>query len=184
MNRTDELANDIGSVIYGEEAVKLGLIDAVGTLADALVGADVLIGVSVANCVSKQMVASMSDKAIVFVCANPVPEINPQDALDAGAFIVGTGASQYKNQINNVLVFPGLFRGALDVGATTVSTGMMIAAANGIANHVSAEQLTTEYVLPLAYDKSAHQSVARAVAKAAVEEGIAKYPQNFEKLYK
>ena len=100
------------------------------------------------------------------------------------AFIVGTGASQYKNQINNVLVFPGLFRGALDVGATTVSTGMMIAAANGIANHVSEEQLTTEYVLPLAYDKSAHQSVARAVAKAAVEEGLAKYPQNFEKLYK
>ena len=154
-----------------------------GTLADALVGADVLIGVSVANCVSKQMVASMADKAIVFVCANPVPEINPQDALDAGAFIVGTGASQYKNQINNVLVFPGLFRGALDVGATTVSTGMMIAAANGIANCVTADQLTTEYVLPLAYDKNAHQSVARAVAKAAVEEGLAKYPENFEKLY-
>ena len=155
-----------------------------GTLADALVGADVLIGVSVANCVSKQMVASMADKAIVFVCANPVPEINPQDALDAGAFIVGTGASQYKNQINNVLVFPGLFRGALDVGATTVSTGMMIAAAYGIAGCVEDNQLTSDYVLPVAYDQKAHNCVARAVAKAAVEEGVAKYPQNFEKLYK
>lgn len=154
-----------------------------GTLADALVGADVLIGVSVANCVTKQMIQSMTEKPIIFACANPIPEIAPNDALDAGAFVVGTGSSQYKNQINNVLVFPGLFRGALDVGATTISTKMMIAAAYGIANCVSCDQLSTEYVIPLAYDKKAHQAVAYAVAKCAVDEGVAKYPENFNKLY-
>ena len=154
-----------------------------GTLADALVGADVLIGVSVANCVTKQMIQSMAAKPIIFACANPIPEIAPQDALEAGAFVVGTGSSQYKNQINNVLVFPGLFRGALDVGATSISTQMMIAAAYGIANCVTDEQLAQDYVLPLAYDKKAHQAVARAVAKCAVDEGIAKYPENFNKLY-
>lgn len=154
-----------------------------GMLADALVGADVLIGVSVANCVTKQMIKSMAAKPIIFACANPIPEIAPQDALEAGAFVVGTGSSQYKNQINNVLVFPGLFRGALDVGATSISTQMMIAAAYGIANCVTDEQLAQDYVLPLAYDKKAHQAVARAVAKCAVDEGIAKYPENFNKLY-
>lgn len=145
-----------------------------GPLAVAMKGADVFIGVSVANCVTKEMVASMADKAIMFCCANPVPEIAPQDALDAGAYIVGTGSSQYPNQINNVLVFPGLFRGALDVRATTVNMEMMMAASRGIAACVSDGELSTGYILPYAYDKRAHESVAKAVAEAAVASGVAK----------
>ncbi len=105
-----------------------------GGLANAMAGADVFIGVSAPNCVSKEMVASMAQKAIVFTCANPVPEIQRKDALAAGAFIVGTGSSEHPNQINNVLVFPGLFRGALDVRAKTVNRQMLLAAAEGIAS--------------------------------------------------
>ncbi len=145
-----------------------------GTLADAMRGADVFIGVSVANCVTKQMVASMAQKPILFTCANPVPEINPLDAKEAGAFIVGTGSSEHPNQINNVLVFPGLFRGALDVRASTVNIEMMMAASRGIANCVSAEELSPEHILPFAYDKRAHDSVAQAVAQAAIKTGVAK----------
>jgi malate dehydrogenase (oxaloacetate-decarboxylating) len=145
-----------------------------GTLADAMKGADVFIGVSVANCVTKDMVRSMAEKPILFTCANPVPEINPADAKEAGAFIVGTGASQYANQINNVLVFPGLFRGALDVRARTVNKEMMMAASRGIAACISDEELTTEYILPYAYDKRAHASVAKAVAEAAIATGVNK----------
>lgn len=145
-----------------------------GKLADAMRGADVFIGVSGPNCVTKDMVKSMADKPILFPCANPVPEINPQDALDAGAFIVGTGSSEYPNQINNVLVFPGLFRGALDVRANTVNTEMMVAAAKGIADCVTDNQLARDYILPYAYDKAAHKSVAKAVAEAAVKSGAAK----------
>ena len=145
-----------------------------GTLKDAMKGADVLVGVSGPNCISKEMVKSMADKAILFTCANPVPEITPADAKDAGAFIVGTGSSEYANQINNVLVFPGLFRGALDVRATTVNDEMMIAAAHGIANCVSDKQLSRDYILPYAYDKKAHDCVAKAVADAAKKTGVAK----------
>ncbi len=145
-----------------------------GTLTDAMKGADVLVGVSVANCVTKDMVRVMADKPILFTCANPVPEINPNDAKEAGAYIVGTGSSEYPNQINNVLVFPGLFRGALDVRATTVNTEMMMAAARGIASCVSDEELTPEYILPYAYDKRAHEAVAKAVSEAAVKTGVAK----------
>lgn len=145
-----------------------------GVLADAIKGADVFVGVSGPHCVTKDMVKSMADKAILFTCANPVPEIDPKDAKDAGAFIVGTGSSQNPNQINNVLVFPGLFRGALDVRAKTVNTEMMIAAAHGIAECVTEKQLSTEYILPYAYDKTAHASVAKAVAEAAVKTGVAK----------
>lgn len=145
-----------------------------GTLADAMKGADVFIGVSVANCVTKDMVRSMAEKPILFTCANPVPEILPEDAKDAGAFIVGTGSSQYPNQINNVLVFPGLFRGALDVRASTVNTEMMMAAARGIASCVSDEELSKEYILPYAYDLRAHEAVAKAVAQAAVKSGVSK----------
>ncbi len=147
-----------------------------GTLADGLKGADVLIGVSVANCVTKEMVASMAEKSILFPCANPTPEISRKDALEAGAYLVGTGSSEYPNQINNVLVFPGLFRGALDVRATTVNREMMIAAARGIASCVTEDKLSREYILPYAYDKSAHECVAKAVAKAAIETGVAKKP--------
>lgn len=145
-----------------------------GKLADAMRGADVFIGVSGPNCVTKDMVKSMADKPILFPCANPVPEISPQDALDAGAFIVGTGSSEHPNQINNVLVFPGLFRGALDVRANTVNTEMMVAAAKGIADCVTDNQLARDYILPYAYDKAAHKSVAKAVAEAAIKSGAAK----------
>ena len=145
-----------------------------GKLADAMKGADVFIGVSAANCVSREMVGSMAKDAIVFTCANPVPEIPREEALAAGAKIVGTGSSEHPNQINNVLVFPGLFRGALDVRATTVNREMMIAAAQGIASCVTDEQLSADYILPYAYDKSAHKMVAQAVAEAARRTGVAK----------
>lgn len=145
-----------------------------GSLADAMQGADVFIGVSGPHCVTKDMVKSMADKAILFTCANPVPEIEPCDAKAAGAYIVGTGSSENPNQINNVLVFPGLFRGALDVRASTVNTEMMIAASRGIAGCVSDSELSTEYILPYAYDKRAHNAVAKAVAEAAIKTGVAK----------
>ncbi len=144
-----------------------------GKLAQAMVGADVFIGVSAPNCVTKEMVKSMAEKPIVFTCANPVPEISREDALEAGAFVVGTGSSEFPNQINNVLVFPGLFRGALDVRATTVNAEMMKAAAQGIANCVG-EKLSRDYILPYAYDKSAHTAVAKAVAEAAVSSKVNK----------
>ncbi len=145
-----------------------------GKLANAMVGADVFIGVSVANCVTGDMVKSMADKAIVFTCANPVPEIPREDALKAGAAVVGTGSSAYPNQINNVLVFPGLFRGALDVRAKTINYEMMMAASRGIASCVPDDKLTPDYILPYAYDKSAHKAVAKAVAEAAVASGVAR----------
>ncbi len=145
-----------------------------GTLKDAMKGADVVIGVSGPNCITKDMVKSMADKSILFTCANPVPEINPADAKEAGAFIVGTGSSEHANQINNVLVFPGLFRGALDIRATTVNTEMMLAAAQGIADCVSANELSRDYILPYAYDKRAHASVAKAVSSAAKKTKVAK----------
>lgn len=145
-----------------------------GLLADAMKDADVLIGVSGPHCITKEMVASMADKSILFTCANPVPEIEPENAKAAGAFIVGTGSSQYANQINNVLVFPGLFRGALDVRANTVNKEMMVAAARGIASCVSDKELSREYILPYAYDKRAHEAVAKAVAEAAIATGVSK----------
>jgi len=150
------------------------LARAKGTLADAMRGADVFIGVSGPNCVTGDMVQSMAEKPILFPCANPVPEISPAEAKAAGAYIVGTGSSEYPNQINNVLVFPGLFRGALDVRARTVNTEMMIAAARGIAGCVSENELLREYILPYAYDKRAHECVAKAVAEAAVKSGVSK----------
>jgi malate dehydrogenase (oxaloacetate-decarboxylating) len=144
-----------------------------GDLAVAMKGADVFIGVSVANCVTKDMVRSMAEKPILFTCANPVPEINPQDAKDAGAFIVGTGSSEYPNQINNVLVFPGLFRGALDVRAKTVNMEMMMAASHGIAECVGNE-LSVDHILPFAYDKRSHEIVAKSAAEAAIRSGVAR----------
>jgi malate dehydrogenase (oxaloacetate-decarboxylating) len=144
-----------------------------GDLSVAMKGADVFIGVSVANCVTKDMVRSMAEKPILFTCANPVPEIAPQDAKDAGAFIVGTGSSEYPNQINNVLVFPGLFRGALDVRAKTINMEMMMAASHGIAECVG-DELSTEHILPFAYDKRSHEIVAKSVAEAAIRSGVAR----------
>ncbi len=145
-----------------------------GTLADAMRGADVFIGVSAPRVVSGDMVRSMAQKPIIFTMANPVPEIDPEEAKAAGAFIVGTGSSQYANQINNVLVFPGLFRGALDVRASAVNDEMMLAAAKGIAEYVGPDKLSREYILPYAFDKQAHKCVAKAVAQAAIESGVSK----------
>ena len=145
-----------------------------GTLADAMKGADVFIGVSAANVVSKDMVRSMADKPILFTLANPVPEISVADAKEAGAFIHGTGSSEYPNQINNVLVFPGLFRGALDVRATTVNFEMMMAASRAIAKYTEDTGLSESYILPYAYDKKAHEAVAKAVAEEAVKTGVSK----------
>ncbi len=137
-----------------------------GTLSDAMKGADVFIGVSAPNVVSKDMVRSMAKGAIVFSCANPVPEISREDALEAGAAVVGTGSSEKPNQINNVLVFPGLFRGALDARAKDITADMMIAASKAIAACVG-DKLSADYILPYAYDKSAHETVAKAVYAAA-----------------
>ena len=145
-----------------------------GTLADALRGADVFVGVSVAGVVSKEMVRSMAKDPIIFPMANPVSEISYDDAIEAGAFIVGTGSSAYPNQINNVLVFPGLFRGALDARARTVNREMLIAAARGLQQCVSSEQLSREYILPYAWDKKAHEAVAAAVRQAAIDSGVSK----------
>ncbi|MBQ8285875.1 MAG: NADP-dependent malic enzyme [Thermoguttaceae bacterium] len=145
-----------------------------GGLAEAMKGADVFVGVSAPNCVTQEMVKSMNADPIVFTCANPIPEIHPDEAKAAGAAVVGTGSSQYNNQINNVLVFPGLFRGALDVRATDISMGMMMAASRAIASVVSDEELSKEYILPYAWDKRAHDAVAKAVAEEARKEGLAK----------
>lgn len=151
-----------------------------GTLADAMKGADVFIGVSVANCVTKDMVRSMAEKPILFTCANPVPEIQPADAIEAGAYILGTGSSEYPNQINNVLVFPGLFRGALDVRANTVNYEMMQAASRGIAASIPEDELACDRILPYAYERRAHEVVARAVAEAAIATGVSKLYESVE----
>ena len=145
-----------------------------GSLSDALKGADVFIGVSVGNVVSKEMVGLMNEKPILFPCANPVPEISYNDAKAAGAFIVGTGSSEFPNQINNVLVFPGLFRGALDCRASTVNEEMMLAASKGIAACINNDELTVEHILPYAWDKRVHEAVAKSVKEAAIRTGVNK----------
>ena len=145
-----------------------------GKLADAMKGADVLIGVSGPNCITGEMVASMAEKSVLFTLANPVPEVDPALAKEAGAYIIGTGSSQYPNQINNVLVFPGLFRGALDVRARTVNTEMMLAASRAIADCVPEDKLSCENILPEAWNRTAHEAVAAAVAEAAIKTGASK----------
>lgn len=166
---------DEGLNVAQEEIAKLTNENMIhGTLKDAMVGADVFIGVSGPNCVSKEMVMSMNEKAIMFPLANPVPEIHPLLAKEAGAYIVGTGSSEYANQINNVLVFPGLFRGAIDANARTVNDEMMFAASIGIASCVSDEELSPEHILPYAWDKKAHATVAKNVKEAAIRTGAIK----------
>lgn len=145
-----------------------------GTLSDVMRDADIFIGVSVPNIVTKEMVASMNKDAIVFAMANPVPEIMPDVALEAGAKIVGTGRSDFPNQINNVLAFPGIFRGALDVRAKNITEEMKIAAAYAIASLVSDEELSAEYIIPRAFDKRIKDTVAKAVAEAAIKCGVAR----------
>ncbi len=145
-----------------------------GTLADAMKGADVFIGVSAPKLVTKEMVASMADGAIVFAMANPVPEIFPDEAKEGGAAVVGTGRSDYPNQINNVLAFPGIFRGALDVRASDINDEMKMAASYAIANLVSEDELNAEYILPRAFDERVGKAVADGVAQAAKDSGIAR----------
>lgn len=145
-----------------------------GTLADALRGADLFIGVSAANCVSKEMVASMADGAVVFPMANPVPEISHDDAIAAGAAVVGTGRSDFPNQINNVLAFPGIFRGALDVRASEINEEMKMAASFAIADLVTEDELRADYILPYAFDERIGKAVAKAVSEAARKSGCAR----------
>lgn len=142
-----------------------------GLLADALVGADVFLGVSAPNIVTKEMIQTMNKDAIVFAMANPEPEIMPELALKAGARIVGTGRSDFPNQVNNVLAFPGIFRGALDVRATGINEAMKMAAAEAIASVIDESELRDDYVVPSPFDKRVAEAVAKAVAKAAIETG-------------
>ena len=145
-----------------------------GSLADAMKGADVFLGISAAGCVSEEMVKSMAKDPILFAMANPTPEIMPDIAKKAGAAVVGTGRSDFPNQINNVLAFPGIFRGALDCRASDINEEMKVAASFAIASLVSDEELNADYILPEAFDKRIGKTVAEAVKKAAVETGVAR----------
>ncbi len=145
-----------------------------GKLADALKGADVFIGVSAPHIVTGEMIASMAKDPCVFPMANPVPEIEPEEARAAGAAIVGTGRSDHPNQINNVLAFPGIFRGALDVRAKCINDEMKVAASRAIASLVSREELSPDYILPKAFDPRVGQTVAKAVAEAAILTQVAR----------
>ncbi|QOR33999.1 NADP-dependent malic enzyme [Clostridium sp. 'deep sea'] len=142
-----------------------------GSLADALVNADVFIGVSRGNLVTAKMVEKMNNKAIIFAMANPVPEIYPDEAIKGGALVVGTGRSDFANQINNVLVFPGLFRGALDSKALKITEGMKLAAAKAIAEIITEKELSAEYIIPDAFDKRVANKVAKAVLEEAISTG-------------
>ncbi len=145
-----------------------------GSLADAMRGADVFIGVSAPGIVSGEMVASMNAGAIVFPMANPTPEIAPEAALQAGAAVVGTGRSDFNNQINNVLAFPGIFRGALDARARAITEEMKLAAAYGIASLVADEELSADYIIPKAFDPRVGETVAKAVYDCAIKTGVAR----------
>lgn len=172
-----------GVIVEGQEGINAAQAElpkisnpnkVTGLLSDALVDADIFIGVSAPNIVSKDMIRSMADKAIVFPLANPVPEISHDDAIEAGAYIIGTGSSKYPNQINNVLVFPGIFRGALDAGAKDINREMMIAASKAIAESIPEDKLSPENIIPLAFDESVHKKVAEKVAEAARVSGVAR----------
>ena len=145
-----------------------------GTLASILKGADAFVGVSAPNLVTKEMVKTMNDKPIIFAMANPTPEIPYEDAKEAGAYIVGSGRSDYPNQINNVLAFPGLFKGALAVRARKINEEMKLAAAYAIANIIKDEELTCDYIVPDPFDPRVAEAVSKAVGKAAIETGVAK----------
>ena len=149
-----------------------------GSLADMLVGADVFIGVSAPGAVTTEMVKTMNKDAIVFACANPTPEIFPDDAKAGGAKVVSTGRSDFPNQINNVLAFPGIFRGAFDVRAKEINDEMKLAASEALANLIADEELSPEYIIPKAFDKRVGPAVAKAVAEAAKRTGVARIKKN------
>ena len=170
IHKNDDLANDA----LRDLANITNPNNETGTLKDALKNADVFIGVSAPNTVSKEMISSMNSDAIVFAMANPTPEIFPEDALAAGAKVVGTGRSDYPNQINNVLAFPGIFRGALDARAKRINEEMKVAAAYAIANAISEEDLSAENIIPKAFDLKVQKMVAEAVKEAAIKSGAIK----------
>lgn len=145
-----------------------------GSLADAIKGADVFIGVSVAGALTAEMVQTMNPDSIIFAMANPVPEIMPDEAKDAGAAVIGTGRSDFPNQVNNVLAFPGIFRGALDARATHINEKMKVAAVQAIAGLIEESELSSDYVIPGPFDPRVAPAVAAAVAKAAMETGVAR----------
>lgn len=145
-----------------------------GTLADVIRGADVFIGVSAPGTLTREMVSTMAKDPIIFACANPTPEIFPDEAKAGGAAVVSTGRSDFPNQVNNVLAFPGIFRGALDVRASVINDEMKVAAAYAIAGIVSDEELNADYILPAAFDSRVKDAVAKAVAQAAVKSGVAR----------
>lgn len=160
--------------IKGEVAAYTNRSKVEGTLADALEEADVFIGVSVEGALTPEMIGKMNPDPIIFAMANPVPEIMPEEAKKAGAKVIGTGRSDFPNQVNNVLAFPGIFRGALDVRATHINEKMKMAAVEAIANLITEEDLNTDYVIPGPFDARVAPAVAAAVAKAAMETGVAR----------
>ena len=145
-----------------------------GTLADAVNGSDIFIGVSAPGVLTPEMIKTMNADPVVLAMANPTPEIMPDEAKAAGAKIVGTGRSDFPNQINNVVAFPGIFRGALDVRASQITENMKIAAAYAIASLVDDDKLSVDYILPYAFDERIKDTVAKAVADAAVKDGVAR----------
>jgi malate dehydrogenase (oxaloacetate-decarboxylating) len=149
-----------------------------GSLADVIQGADVFIGVSAEGDLTKEMVQTMNRQPIIFAMANPVPEIMPADAKAAGAAVIGTGRSDFPNQVNNVLAFPGIFRGALDVHATQINEEMKVAAVQAIAGLISDEELQADYIIPAPFDPRVAPQVAAYVAKAAMETGVARRKVN------
>jgi malate dehydrogenase (oxaloacetate-decarboxylating) len=148
--------------------------DVKGSLADVIKGADVFIGVSAAGALTAEMISTMNQDPIIFAMANPTPEIMPDEAKAAGAMVVGTGRSDFPNQVNNVLAFPGIFRGALDVRATHINEKMKVAAVEAIAGLIKEEELNADYVIPGPFDPRVAPEVAAAVAKAAMETGVAR----------
>lgn len=181
----DVIACDENGILYKDRGVGIAdhkamlceitnLGDMRGTLADAVCGADVFIGVSVGGALKPEMVRTMAEDAVIFAMANPTPEITPDEAKAAGARVVGTGRSDYANQINNVLAFPGVFKGALSVRARDINSAMKVAAAHAIADLVSDEERNEDYIIPGAFDPRVAEAVAAAVAKAARETGVAR----------
>ena len=145
-----------------------------GSIADMLVGADIFVGVSGPGTVTTEMVKTMAKDAIIFACANPTPEIFPDDAKAGGAAVIATGRSDFPNQINNVLAFPGIFRGTFDVRASDINEEMKMAAAKALAGLISDEELSADYIIPYAFDPKVGPAVAKAVAQAAIDSGVAR----------
>ena len=166
-----------GAIYAGREGlnwIKEEMAQKQGKLSDVIVGADVFIGVSAPGTLTTEMVKTMAKDAIIFACANPTPEIFPEDAKAGGAAVIATGRSDFPNQINNVLAFPGIFRGTFDVRASDITEGMKVAAAEALANLISEDELSAEYIIPAAFDERVGPAVAKAVAEAARKDGVAR----------